>query len=213
MENLKDSIIYRMGEVVVALRGYCGHGGQHLQMSINEANRFLPSFLKILKRGNCTFDEEKVLRDTKEQINNFFLVEWQCDEDLRMISNNENVKECVDLLHKIDGIITEYFTPPIKAMTTPISSFRSLIQYHDKEKLIQRLHELIDDEKSPAMVGAILLNAWKLKKYLKKCPTQKEFYDEFPNCQYNNWESIRKYTDGESNNALLKADNIVIFEE
>lgn len=92
------------------------------------------------------------------------------------------------------------------------SSFRAIIQYHDKDGLIKRLHELIDEETSPAMVGAILLRASVFDGLIKRKPTRQEFDDEFHLFKYKNWQSVHNYMDEGSQKALAKANKIVIFE-
>ncbi len=91
-------------------------------------------------------------------------------------------------------------------------SFRSIIQHPDKDGLLKRLHELIDEETSPAMVGAILLRASAaFESLIKRMPTQQEFDEEFPLFKYNNWQAIHNYTNLNNPNALGKANKIVIF--
>ena len=93
-------------------------------------------------------------------------------------------------------------------------SFRSIIQYTDKEGLLKRLHELIDDETSSAMVGAILLRASAaFEGLIMRMPTQREFDEEFPKFKYNNWQSIHNYTNQKSLKALDKANKVVIFDK
>lgn len=87
------------------------------------------------------------------------------------------------------------------------ASFRSIIQYPDKEKLLKRLHELID-EKSGADVGAVLLKA-KKEKYLTRCPNEKEYVSEFP--LIGSWAAIKKYLNPNTQTAECNADSIVIF--
>lgn len=57
-------------------------------------------------------------------------------------------------------------------------SFRSIIQYEDKERLLGRLHKLIDG-KQGADVGAVLLKA-KKEKYLTKCPNERSMSANLP---------------------------------
>ena len=96
-------------------------------------------------------------------------------------------------------------------------SFQSIIQYRDKDGLLKRLHELIDDEKSPARVGAILYRASKGdygEPYLKEPPTEEMFKSEFPLFKYNNWQAIHNYanpSEKNENKAMAKAKAIVIF--
>ena len=91
-------------------------------------------------------------------------------------------------------------------------SFRVIIQHPDKDGLLKRLHELIDDETSSAMVGATFLRAYH-ECYIKRMPTQREFDEEFPKFKYNNWQAIHKYMKITDNKALDKAKGIVIFNK
>lgn len=86
-------------------------------------------------------------------------------------------------------------------------SFRSIIQYEDKERLLGRLHKLIDG-KQGADVGAVLLKA-KKEKYLTKCPNEKEYVSEFT--LVGSWAAIKKYLNTNTPTAEGNADNIVIF--
>ena len=85
--------------------------------------------------------------------------------------------------------------------------FRSIIQYEDKERLLDRLHALIDG-KQGADVGAVLLKA-KKEKYLMKCPNEKEYVSEFT--LVGSWAAIKKYLNTNTPTAEGNADNIVIF--
>lgn len=88
-------------------------------------------------------------------------------------------------------------------------SFRDIIQYPDKDKLLGRLHELIDGKKG-ADVGAVLLNAYFIKSYLTRRPTQAEFESEFE--LIGSWSAISNYMSENNQNALDKANKIVIFQ-
>lgn len=94
-----------------------------------------------------------------------------------------------------------------KNSTKKQPKFSDIIQYEDKDKLLKRLHELIDG-KSGADVGAVLLKALQ-EKFITRRPYQGEFESEFQ--LIGSWGAISNYMDGESNKAILKAENIVIF--
>lgn len=85
--------------------------------------------------------------------------------------------------------------------------FRDCIQYNDPDKLLQRLHQLIDG-KSGAKVGAVLLKA-KKDKFLSKCPSKKEFESEFTLIK--SWSAIKKAMNTNTNSADNNANDIVIF--
>ena len=87
------------------------------------------------------------------------------------------------------------------------SYFRKLIQHPDPERLIKRLHALIDGQHGAA-VGSVLLRCVQ-QGYLRKCPTQVEFCSEFE--LIGTWSSIHNYMNENSVKALVRANAIVIF--
>lgn len=95
-------------------------------------------------------------------------------------------------------------------------NFRALIQYGnseaDKDKLLKRLHYLIDG-KSGIDVGSVLLNAWNIKGYLTKKPGKGDYESEFGPIDTNKWKAIAKYLDEGNNNALSRANQIILFPE
>lgn len=88
-------------------------------------------------------------------------------------------------------------------------NFRDIIQYPDKEKLIKRLHELIDG-KHGADVGCVLLRAIHIDHYLTRNPKREEYESEFKLIR--SWNGIHKYLDENNLNALDRANKIVIFD-
>lgn len=97
--------------------------------------------------------------------------------------------------------------------------FRDIVQYNDKDALMNRLHQLIDG-KGGADVGAILLQA-KIDGFLMRVPNRAEFENEFGKLTddenskaKSKWEAIRKYLDDEEDIAINKCSsmNIRIFE-
>lgn len=86
-------------------------------------------------------------------------------------------------------------------------SFRDIIQYYDPERLLERLHQLIDGKRG-ADVGSVLLKALE-KNYLTRRPTQKEFESEFK--LIGTWGAISNYM-ADTDKAYLRANRIVIFE-
>lgn len=90
-----------------------------------------------------------------------------------------------------------------------IATFADLIQHQDKEKILSRLHELIDG-RGGSDVGSILAKAiW--DGYLKREPTQEEYKSEFN--LIGSWEGIRKYFAGfkDDDKKLQRALDIIIF--
>ena len=114
---------------------------------------------------------------------------------------------------------TTYTTKQTKLLSIQKSDFRNIIQYEDKEKLLNRLHFLIGGKRG-ADVGAILLQA-KVEGYLMRTPNRAEFENEFGkltddenSTAKSKWEAIRKYLDSENSTAIKKCSsmNIRIFE-
>lgn len=114
---------------------------------------------------------------------------------------------------------TTHPTKQTKLLSIQKSDFRNIIQYEDKEKLLNRLHFLIGGKRG-ADVGAILLQA-KVEGYLMRTPNRAEFENEFGkltddenSTAKSKWEAIRKYLDSENSTAIKKCSsmNIRIFE-
>lgn len=87
-------------------------------------------------------------------------------------------------------------------------SFRSIIQYKDPDELLKRLHQLIDGKKGAA-VGCVLLKA-KQENYLTGNPTRKQFLSEFE--LIGTWQAITNYLNENNENALERANRIIIFK-
>ena len=88
--------------------------------------------------------------------------------------------------------------------------FRSIINDQDKNKLIDRLHELINGKK-PSQIGAVLAKAL-IDAHISKIPSQKEYESEFE--LKSSWEAIAKCTrnlEDEKSANRIKAEKIVIF--
>lgn len=93
-------------------------------------------------------------------------------------------------------------------MKKKTANFDDIIQYPNKAKLKKRLHELIDG-KSGADVGCVFLQA-RIKGYITRNPKQSEFKSEFD--LIGSWSAIKNYMDDNNQNALERANRIVIFE-
>lgn len=92
---------------------------------------------------------------------------------------------------------------------TPTHKFSDLILHKEPEKLLERLHQLIDGKRGAA-VGAVLMRAQQ-KGYLIKVPTQAEFESAFT--LIGGWNAIQNYMNDNSTKALAKANKIIIFED
>ena len=96
---------------------------------------------------------------------------------------------------------------PRKVQNTLRANFRKLVQYPDADRLMMRLHQLIDGRYG-ADVGSVLLRCVQ-ENLLSRNPTKAEFCAEFH--LVGSWQSIHKYMDENNLNALSKANRIVIF--
>lgn len=95
-----------------------------------------------------------------------------------------------------------------KERQQPQISFRTIIQHEDPDKLLQRLHQLIDG-KQGADVGSVFLRA-KQMGYITRNPTQKEYESEF--MLNGSWSAIKNYMSDNNENALDRANKIIIFD-
>lgn len=91
------------------------------------------------------------------------------------------------------------------------TDFRNCIQCKDKEKLIERLHELIDG-KQGCDVGYVLLKC-RIDGLITRNPKEEEMKSEFPSVNYNS--SVKNYLTEDSlsdNGKVARAGQIVIFD-
>lgn len=86
-------------------------------------------------------------------------------------------------------------------------SFRNIVQHKEPEVLLKRLHQLIDG-RSGASVGSVLLKCCQ-DGHLIRRPTQREFESEF--ALIGGWTAVHKYMDDNNENALDRANQIIIF--
>ena len=153
-----------------------------------------------------------VKRYTKEK--------WTPDEFCRYIATVTK-KQIRGLLDGIEELIKDYGIEDVngKERTSSCSNgrtnagtFSDIIQYPDKEKLLQRLHELIDNV-SGAAVGSVIYRACHIDHYLTREPKYAEYIQEFGEITKQKWQAIYNYFhfDDNDNNKMAKASNIVIF--
>ena len=95
-------------------------------------------------------------------------------------------------------------TPP---KTASGNLFHAIVQYKQPEQLLEKLHQLIDERKG-ADVGSVLLKCLQ-DGYITRRPTQKEFESEF--VLKGSWTSIHNYMNDNNENALDRANKIIIF--
>lgn len=89
-----------------------------------------------------------------------------------------------------------------------LPKFSDIIQYPDKDKLLERLHYLIDG-KGGASVGAVLQKA-KMDGYLTRYPRREEFVSEFD--LIGSWQGISNYFNENKNTCLAKSADVIIFD-
>ena len=140
---------------------------------------------------------------------------WTPDAFCRYVAlstrqKTRNVQDKIKRLKEVYGIEsdTQSCSTLSKNEKKKASNFSDIIQYEDKERLLKRLHELIDG-RGGADVGSVILQAW-LTNLITRKPTRKEFESEFKTrgC----WTAIYKYLDDNNQNALDRANRIVFFD-
>lgn len=113
-----------------------------------------------------------------------------------------------DILNtKIENIVNSFENgrqQDTKQDNKPRPDFRGIIQYEDKEKLIMRLHSMIDG-KGGKDVG-LVLNRALTDHYLTRLPHQDEFTSEFE--LIGSWQGIHKYANGDY---VYDIADIIIF--
>lgn len=87
------------------------------------------------------------------------------------------------------------------------SDFYKIVQHEDPERFVRRLHQLIDGRRG-ADVGCVLLKCAQ-EGYISRSPKQKEFESEFT--RIGGWKAIHNYMSDNNENALERANKIVIF--
>jgi len=87
------------------------------------------------------------------------------------------------------------------------SAFYDIVQHEDPDKLVERLHQLIDGRRG-ADVGCVLLKCL-LDGYITRKPKQREFESEFT--LIGGWTAIHNYMNDNNENALDRANKIIIF--
>lgn len=142
-------------------------------------------------------------KDYKE--NPYLIYLYECT--ILLIDFFEIVPKMINAIDSIFQVSTkENDTKNSEHLYTP--SFTNIIQYSDKNKILKRLHQLIDGHKG-ADVGATLLKA-QLDGYLTRIPTQSEFKSEFN--LIGGWSAVHNYMSDNNQNALEKANRIIIFD-
>lgn len=142
-------------------------------------------------------------------------------KEVKSSLNDENVNKAIDTYFlrmydkandfcRIMSECEKYLQPKKTKKKKKESNFRDIIQYPDKERLLKRLHELIDGKKG-ADVGSVLFKATE-DKLLTRVPYQAEYESEFTLIGY--WSAIHNYMvfDPNDNNKLTRAFNIKIFD-
>ena len=122
----------------------------------------------------------------------------------RLICDNPNI---VEMCKDIENGLKEYPTNKGKKKNP---SFLDIIQYEDKEKLLKRLHFLIDG-KGGRDVGFVFVRAKFIDHFITRYPTEEEYESEFK--LIGTWSGISNYFYKEEENKVLSsAYDIVIFK-
>lgn len=108
---------------------------------------------------------------------------------------------------KAKKISTNTEKPQKKEFNEESSIFYQIVQHEEPQKLLKRLHQLIDGRKG-ADVGCVLLKCVQ-DGYLTRNPKQKEFESEF--ILIGGWNAIHNYMSDNNENALERANKIIIF--
>ena len=115
--------------------------------------------------------------------------------------------QIIKCYNEFGQLMIKYDKPDKKSNKQKTAKFLDIIQYPDKRKLLDRLHSLIDG-KGGADVGAVLLKAQQ-DGLLIRIPTQAEYKSEFE--MIGGWSAIHNYMSDNNQNALDKANKIIIF--
>lgn len=122
---------------------------------------------------------------------------------------NSLISEVYGILDELDGYANNEGENKQKAKSKTITpKFSDIIQYHNKKKLLARLHYLIDG-KGGASVGAVLQKA-KMGGYLTRYPRREEFVSEFD--LIGSWQGISNYFNENKNTCLAKSADVIIFD-
>ncbi len=115
--------------------------------------------------------------------------------------------QIIKCYNEFGQLMIKYDEPDKKSNKQKSAKFVEIIQYPDKRKLLDRLHSLVDGKRG-ADVGAVLLKAQQ-DGLLMRIPTQAEYKSEFG--LIGGWSAIHNYMSDNNQNALDKANKIIIF--
>lgn len=106
---------------------------------------------------------------------------------------------------------TQEYLPNKKSKSNKTSNFRDIVQTENKDKLIKRLHELIDG-KGGVDVGVVIVAAVEIHPHLTRYPHEKEFMGEFKNIK-GSWKAISNtfYKAGKGDNGILSQASAIVF--
>lgn len=163
-----------------------------------------------------SFKEEAMKRREKRIAESQASIESYTDEEVE-----ERIQKMFDN-GKIDTIVNETIYEFLndediklaqkRAIKTALKdkqqTFKSIIQSDDKEKLLERLHYLIDN-KGGAEAGAVILKAF-IDGHLTQTPTRGMYESEFT--LIGTWQGVHNYMSDNSAKALDKANKIIIFD-
>ncbi len=123
-------------------------------------------------------------------------------------------EKALDLIKAYDEckkyIKTKKITTKGKKKTKREPRLTDIFLVSDKEKLLKRLHELIDG-KGGADVGSVFYRALVIENLISRKPTRAEFCQEFQ--LIGSWTAIHNYMNENDEKAIVRAANVIIFSE
>lgn len=122
--------------------------------------------------------------------NKYSVLCGKIQETIYLIVKQYNKRLAESGLLKDDNSKHKEVIPNQKEEVKKDTSFRSLIQYEDKDKLLERLHFLIDpNPKKGSLIAAIIQKAY-IDGHILELPNEATFRSEFKlDCT---WEAVRK---------------------
>ena len=185
---MKD-LICTFKEAIIALRYCISDGGDYRAMTKEVRRLFYPHVKgKLSGRDLLEADEENNLREALSHIDNFYLVEMQCYDQVKQMFENGDINECVELMEDVREAIRNYFEP--HNLDAEKLFFYVLSKYIPNQELIS-LREALQTMPAKKV-------KWWYEKYCQNHITLKEFFDLIENVVQRkgekgwNYDNVRK---------------------
>ncbi|MCD8297055.1 MAG: hypothetical protein LUC88_05725 [Prevotella sp.] len=178
--NVKDSNAF---DICYTIQANLYYNGEPILIYRELSTVFQAIFLYIVIKKELNYIDEKLDAEKKVRLSKF--------EDEDSFDENNTVKKTATSSRRKN------------------EPFYTLIQYPDKDKLLKRLHELIDGKGGKA-VAEVLFCAYDIKKYLSDRPTEYQVRQEFSKIK-GTWKAIEKYLNSSYLAQLRENNNVVIF--